>query len=261
MDSVNRTLYIPLYGKAYVSKKGLFLCDKNAEQIWAQEGFALKGKSASKWLAFYMGIRSAVFDEWLKERMAEKPDAAVIHLGCGLDSRVLRVGTSRHKWYDVDFPDVIKERRKYFSESEVYSMIGADIRSIDLSGYISEKKSAIVVMEGISMYLKAEEMCYITESLCKHFDELSLLSDCYTNFAVRMSARRNPAIDVGITEVYGIDNPEDFQNGDFVFVKEHEMIPEKYIEELEGTKRIIFRKLYAGNISKKLYKLYEYKKK
>ena len=51
MNSVNKTLYIPLYGKAFVSKKGLFLEDKKAEQIWEAEGFPLKGKSASKWLA------------------------------------------------------------------------------------------------------------------------------------------------------------------------------------------------------------------
>ena len=30
MNSVNKTLYIPLYGKSYVSKKSLFLDDKKA---------------------------------------------------------------------------------------------------------------------------------------------------------------------------------------------------------------------------------------
>ena len=52
MNNVTRTLYIPLYGKAYVSRKGLFLKDKKAEEIWEAEGFALKGKSKSKWLAY-----------------------------------------------------------------------------------------------------------------------------------------------------------------------------------------------------------------
>ena len=51
MNSVNKTLYIPLYGKSYVSKKGLFLGDKKAEEIWEAAGFTLKGKSKSKWLA------------------------------------------------------------------------------------------------------------------------------------------------------------------------------------------------------------------
>ena len=62
MDNVNKTLYIPLYGKAYVSKKGIILRDPKAEVIWAAEGFPLKGKSKSKWLAYYMGMRAAVFD-------------------------------------------------------------------------------------------------------------------------------------------------------------------------------------------------------
>ena len=48
MNNVNKTLYIPLYGKSYVSKKGIILDDKKAEEIWEEEGFALKGKSKSK---------------------------------------------------------------------------------------------------------------------------------------------------------------------------------------------------------------------
>ena len=60
MDNVNKTLYIPLYGKAYVSRKGIILQDMKAEEIWEKEGFPLKGKSKSKWLAYYMGMRSAV---------------------------------------------------------------------------------------------------------------------------------------------------------------------------------------------------------
>lgn len=43
MNNVNQTLYIPLYGKAYVSRKGIILNDKKAEEIWDAEGFALKG--------------------------------------------------------------------------------------------------------------------------------------------------------------------------------------------------------------------------
>ena len=45
MDNVNKTLYIPLYGKALVSKKEIILNDSKAEEIWTAEGFVLKGKS------------------------------------------------------------------------------------------------------------------------------------------------------------------------------------------------------------------------
>ena len=261
MNSVNKTLYIPLYGKSCVSKKGLFLDDKKAEEIWEAEGFALKGKAASKWLAYYMGIRSAVFDEWLNQRMTDLQDAVVIHIGCGMDSRVIRIGTDNHKWYDVDFAEVIDERRKYYSETADYQMIAGDARDCRWLAAIRETHSAIVVMEGVSMYLTVDEMRNLTDNLCTHFESLVLLTDCYTAFAAKMSKHRNPVNDVGVTEVYGIDGPQSYRGENLAFVKEHTMIPRKYIDELKGFDKLVFAKLYAGDFSKKLYRLFEYKKK
>ena len=260
MNSVNKTLYIPLYGKSYVSKKGLFLNDKKAEEIWETEGFSLKGKSKSKWLAYYMGVRSAVFDEWLKQQMENLPDAVVIHIGCGMDSRVIRVDTESHKWYDVDFSEVIKERKQYYAESDNYKMIAGDARDCRWLTTITENKSAIVVMEGVSMYLTIEEMRNLSDSLCAHFEQVVLLVDCYTSFAAKMSKHRNPINDVGVTEVYGIDDPQAYQSEKLTYIKEHTMIPKKYIDELKGFEKLVFAKLYAGSFSKKLYRLFEYKK-
>ncbi len=259
-DSVNKTLYIPLYGKAYVSSRGLFLSDKKAQEIWEKEGFPLRGKAKSKWLAYFMGIRSAVFDEWLRGKMREQPDAVIVHIGCGLDSRVIRVGTNNHSWYDVDFPEVITERRCYFSENEEYKMISADVRSGDWLDKIADTSSAIVVMEGVSMYLTAEESEKLAESLCARFENISLLADFYTVLAAKMSKYRNPVNEVGVSAVYGTDNPTIFEKDGLSFTKELEMTPGKYIDELYGTDKKIFEKLYAGNLSKRLYKLYEYRK-
>lgn len=260
MNNVNKTLYIPLYGKAYVSKKGLFLDDKKAEEIWEKEGFSLKGKSRSKWLAYYMGIRSAVFDKWLIEQMARRNDGVIIHIGCGMDSRVKRVGTNGHKWYDVDFYDVITERKRYYAESDQYKMISGDVRSGEWLTAIKERSSAIVIIEGVSMYLTVKEMQGLFDSLCTHFDKLILLVDCYTSFAAKMSSRRNPVNDVGVREVYGIDDPKTYQSDALVFSKEHTMIPQKYIDCLKGFEKLVFSRLYAGKLSQKLYRLYEYTK-
>ena len=260
MNSVNKTLYIPLYGKSYVSKKGLFLDDKKAEEIWEAEGFSLKGKSKSKWLAYYMGVRSAVFDEWVKEQMLTAPNAVVIHIGCGMDSRIIRVEAKNYKWYDVDFWEVIEERKRYYAETDDYKMIAGDARDCSWLTAIEEKKSAIVVIEGVSMYLTVDEMRNLADCLCAHFESVMLLVDSYTSFAAKMSKRRNPINDVGVTKVYGIDNPQAYQSEKLSFVKEHTMIPQKYIDELKGFERFVFAKLYAGSFSKKLYRLFEYKK-
>jgi O-methyltransferase involved in polyketide biosynthesis len=261
MNSVNKTLYIPLYGKSYVSKKGVFLNDKKAEEIWEAEGFALKGKAKSKWLAYYMGVRAAVFDEWLKQQMTVLQDAVIVHIGCGMDSRVARVGTDRHKWYDVDFAEVIAERKKYYCETDSYKMIAGDVRDCKWLTAIEENKKAIVIMEGVSMYLTADEMRRLTDRLCAHFECLALLVDAYTSFAAKMSKRRNPVNDVGVTEVYGIEDPQEYQCEKLAYIKEHTMIPQKYIDELKGLEGFVFAKLYAGSFARKLYRLYEYQKK
>lgn len=260
MNNVNKTLYIPLYGKAYVSKKGLFLDDKKAEEIWKKEAFPLKGKSKSKWLAYYMGVRSAVFDEWVKEQTEKLQGAVVIHIGCGMDSRIIRVGAENCKWYDVDFGEVIEERKRYYTQSNNYQMIAGDVRDSKWLDTVQENERAIVLMEGVSMYLTMEEMQMLRDNLCAHFKEFLLLVDCYTSFAAKMSKRRNPVKDVGVTKVYGIDDPKALQNDEFSYVQEHVMIPEKYVRELKGLEKIIFGKLYAGGFSKKLYRLFEYKK-
>ena len=89
MESVSKTLYIPLYGKALVSRRGILLRDEKAEAIWEAAGFSLKGKSSSKYLAFSMAMRAVVFDRWTAENAR---DALVLHLGCGLDNRYGRLG-------------------------------------------------------------------------------------------------------------------------------------------------------------------------
>lgn len=41
MNEINKTLYIPLYGKSSVSKKGIIIKDSKAEEIWEKEKFPL----------------------------------------------------------------------------------------------------------------------------------------------------------------------------------------------------------------------------
>lgn len=259
MNNVNQTLYIPLYGKAFVSQKGILLNDKKAEEIWAKEGFALKGKSKSKWLAYYMGMRSAVFDKWLEMKMNENAESFVIHLGCGMDSRVERVGTRNHVWYDVDFPEVIQERKRYYRETQKYHMIASDIRNHDWLIPIPREKTAIIVMEGISMYLSLKELREILETIQNHFNHVHILMDCYTVFAAKISKYKNPINDVGVTTVHGLDNPGLLiENLGLSFVKEYEMTPNELINELKENEKFIFKKVYGGNFSRKLYRLYEF---
>ena len=260
MNAVNRTLYIPLYGKAFVSRRQVILHDPKAEEIWEKEGFPLKGKARSKWLAYYMGMRSAVFDRWLRERMEGEKDCSVIHIGCGMDSRVQRVGTGGHPWYDVDFPQVIEERRKYFQETEDYHMVPSDIRTEGWLERLPEGKRAAVVMEGVSMYLEPEELTQLLAALAGRFSSLWVLMDCYTVFAAKASRYKNPVNEVGVTQLCGVSAPEQLENGTGLrFTRELELTPENMIRELQGFERWFFRLVFAGGAAKKLYRLFEYR--
>ena len=261
MDNVNKTLYIPLYGKAFVSKKNIIIQDKKAEEIWSKEGFELKGKSKSKWLAYYMAMRSAIYDEWLEEEIKSNPNAVVLHIGCGMDSRVERVSAQNKQWYDIDFADVIKERRKYFTESEQYHMLAMDMRTDEWKKYIEANQDAIVVLEGVSMYFEPQELIGLLSNLSNHFKSMKILMDCYTERAAKASKYKNPINDVGVTTVYGYDKPEELaEKSDLVFVNEYNMTPQKYIDELQGIEKAVFKKLFAGKIAKSMYRMYEFKK-
>lgn len=261
MNEVNQTLFISLYGKAYVSKKNIILKDKRAEEIWAQVEFPLKGKSKSKWLAYYMAMRARIYDEWLKERLKENPKAIVLYVGCGLDSRWERVSVKASQWYDIDFPEVIEERRNYYQESDSYHMLSADMRTDEWKKRIKSDGDAIIVMEGVSMYFQPEKLKKLLADFAEHFSSVKILMDCYTQRAAKASKYKNPINDVGVTLVYGYDEPKELaaQSG-LKFFKEYDMTPQKYIDELQGMEKTIFQRLYAGSIAKSLYRMFEFER-
>lgn len=255
MDSVNKTLYIPLYGKALVSKKGVILKDEKAEQIWDSVQFPLKGKSKSKWLAYFMGMRAKVFDEWAKDNLQKFADSIVLHLGCGLDGRVERIGEFDNVWFDVDFPSVIDERLKYYNQSEKYKMLGIDIKDCSFIQSLPKTKSVIVILEGVSMYVENEQLAKTLSKITQHYDNVCVLVDCYTPFAAKMSKIKNPIKEVGVNKVYGVSSHKVFENQTgLCFVKEHIITPNNLIDQLSGFEKFIFKHVYAGKTSKKLYK-------
>ncbi len=260
LDEVNRTLYIPLYGKSLVSKKGIILKDPRAEEIWEKECFPLKGKSRSKWLAYYMAMRARVFDDWLKRQIGESErPAVVLHIGCGMDSRAERVGTRGLQWYDGDFEDVIRCRKQYYSETDDYHMIACDLRSREWLQQIPAGADALIVLEGVSMYLTPEEITGCFTAFSEHFASVRLLMDCYTGLAARVSKYKNPINDVGVTQTYGIDDPDAIAKGTGIrFAAAHTMTPQPLIDELKGAERLFFKTMFAGSFSRKMYRIYEF---
>lgn len=61
---------------------------------------------------FLVALRAKQLDVWAADFLQRHPDAVVLHLGCGLDSRALWLERpSDVQWFDVDVPQVIDLRR------------------------------------------------------------------------------------------------------------------------------------------------------
>ncbi|MBQ7874703.1 MAG: class I SAM-dependent methyltransferase [Oscillospiraceae bacterium] len=258
MKNESKTLYIPLYGKALVSRKGIILQDKKAEEIWEKERFSLGAKSRSKWLAYFMGMRAAVIDGWLCEKLLKNPESIVIHIGCGLDSRIERVKAPYKKWYDVDLPEVTAVRRRYYEKSEKYEMLGASAAESEWIFDIADSENAVVVMEGISMYLSEEAIANLFSALSEKFPKAEIIMDVYTTAAVKATRYKNPIKDVDANAFFGVDDPLLFEKGKIRFSKEICMTPADKINELSGFEKAFFKKMFAGSFAKGLYKIYTY---
>lgn len=261
MNEVNKTLFIPLYGKSMVSKKGIILNDPIAEKIWKAEAFPVRGKSKSKWLAYNMAMRARVFDNWTETMLRENKNALVLHIGCGLDSRCLRVKEPYANWIDADFPDVLSLRKKYYAENEAYHMLEMDASKSEQIESLPESETAVVILEGISMYLTNKEVNSLFRALEKKYACIHILMDVYTVFGAKASKYKNPVNDVGVTKLYGIDDIQDLlKNTEIKLKSEHSFTPDELVNELKPSERVMFKMLFAEKLYRKIYRLYELEK-
>lgn len=108
---------------------------------------------------FLVALRAKQFDMWTTDFLRRHPNAVVLHLGCGLDSRVMRLSPSAGaRWFDVDQPGVIDLRRKLYADHDGYQMIGSSVTEDGWLDRIPTDGPALVVAEGLLMYLTEAEV-------------------------------------------------------------------------------------------------------
>lgn len=249
-------------GKALMSKNNLFIKDSKAEEIISKVDFNFSKLKQSKWLSMYMALRAKMIDEICSRYIAKTPNTTVIHLGCGLDSRCLRVDNSNGSWYDIDFQSVIDLRKNFYTETENYKMIGKSV--IDLS-WLNEidldNQSVLIVAEGLTMYLTEQELQQLLKGINTRFGDATIVFDAYSKQAVKSSRLKNPVNQMKASIKWGMNNPSEFTilNENLEFTKEY-LIRNKE-NNLKGMTKFIFENLYCGKISESLYKIYEFRLK
>ena len=139
-------------------------------------------------------------------------------------------------------------------------MMALDASRPEQIGSLPDHDTAIVVLEGLSMYLTNSQVRGLLQALDKRYRELHVLMDVYTEFGVKASRYKNPVNDVGVSKLYGIDDIESITDGLRIrFVKEHSFTPAALVKELTPIDRLFFNLLFRGKLYRKIYRLYELK--
>ncbi len=256
MTNESKTLFIPLYGKAMMSKEG-FLKDPTAEKIVEAEKKSFDNVDQSRKLAIYMAMRAKQYDEIVQDFIKNNSSSVIIQLGCGLDARAVRVSHKNIMWYDLDFPDVIELRKKYYTENEFYTMIPSSVTDsswLDRIDYTNE--NVLIIAEGLSMYLTENDMKNLIENFGRKFSKTTFIFDAYSPFAAKMSKYKNPINNIDAKIDFAMDNPEILETDNAKCVLNNDIILKKYVDKLKGVDRIRFT--FMGGAGKNMYRIFGY---
>ncbi|NRP72059.1 hypothetical protein ILFOPFJJ_02953 [Ensifer psoraleae] len=159
-----------------------------------------------------IALRAYLLDRWTTAFLDRHPDATVLHLGCGLDSRVFRVDPKPPvHWFDVDFPDVIALRRRVYRCRENYAMISSSITSETWLCQCPSDRPALIVAEGVLPYLGQNEVPLLLRRLVGHFPSGEIAFDAYSRLMTWLLSL-NPAIRAtGADLHWALDDPAEIE--------------------------------------------------
>jgi methyltransferase (TIGR00027 family) len=213
------TMLMTLSGRATQSQwKDPILRDPWAEEAMRHIDYdmskTLKGISAWRmWKdigCIVIATRAATFDQLTSRFLADHPDAVVLQVGCGMDSRVFRLDPPASvEWFDVDYPDVIDLRRQLFPEREAYHLIGASLGDLSWLDEVSRQRPGLLIAEGVLHYLSETEVKALLNAVVAHFPGGQMIFDICNPFIVKRAGSNVGG--TGATYKWGLDDPEDIK--------------------------------------------------
>ncbi len=190
LEGSQQTLLITLYAKAMDNRADAsILHDALADDLVRRidydfERFGLGGHDIRG-----LALRARAIDEWTRAALQSRPDTLVLHLACGLDSRVFRVDPALEvDWIDLDFPEVIQLRRELLPQrAGRYRTLGSNAMEPDWIARLDSDRPALIIAEGLFPYLDEHRARELVRRLVDHFPQGGqLLCDVYNRLALRL---------------------------------------------------------------------------
>ena len=202
LSSVSETLLIPLYCRAIETQRpDAMIKDERAVELVKRLSSDRPIRYDSDWIKQTpMAERSKVLrimltremDRYARNFPTRHPEAVVVHIGCGLDSRFERVDNGRVEWYDLDLPDVIGLRRKLIGdEGGRYHLLGCSVLEPAWleAVRVHRGRPFLFLAEGVFTYFTEAQVKSLVLTLRDHFPGAELVFDGWRPFEVWLGNR------------------------------------------------------------------------
>lgn len=223
LSGVAETLLITLYIRAMESQRpDALIKDERAEALVGQ----LDQESLRKTLALTEDfsrvaviLKGREFDRFTQDFLARHPDAVVVHIGCGLDTRFERVclhqpDNSQVEWYDLDLPEVIELRRKLVGgEGPRHHFLACSIFDSAWLEAVSahRQRPFLFLAEGVFMYFKEAQVKSLVLTLRDRFPGAELVFDAFSPFMRWAHNVKVTRIRVGAYLHWGLKRAQDLE--------------------------------------------------
>jgi O-methyltransferase involved in polyketide biosynthesis len=193
LGNVQKTLFLPLWGRAEETKKKKpMLVDQTAARIIEQVDYDfsqmtqnLDELSQIAWIK-----RSLICDQVIREFLESHPEGTIVNIGCGLDTTFDRIDNEKLKWYDLDLPDVIELRRKFIQESERRKFIASSFLDKEWLDGIEVKGNVFFFAAGVFYYFEESQVKEFILRLADKFPGSEMLFDVASPIGVRVANKK-----------------------------------------------------------------------
>ena len=174
LSGVPETMLQTVYARAKETKTRGAIKDTKAVEIIDKINYDFS--LADKDSAMHSGVvaRTIVLDELAAKYLNRYKGATVVNIACGLDTRCYRMNSYSH-WYNLDLPETIAVRQKLLPESGEISQIAMSAMDDWGSEIAQHDGHAIVIIEGLTMYLSEKDVKQIFDVISKRFDHVTVL--------------------------------------------------------------------------------------
>ena len=196
LSGISETYLAPLYWKAMETQRpDAMIQDEKAVALVTQGVLDFSQVSEIQMNELLKAMRmifTREFDRYARGFLNRRPDAVVVHIGCGLDSRFKRVDNGQAEWYDLDLPEVIELRRKLLGdEHEHYHLLGCSVLEHDWLKEVDACSSRpfLFLAETVFVYFTESQVKSLLLTLRDHFPGAELVFDGWRPFEVWLGNR------------------------------------------------------------------------